>query len=105
MLAFTVLTFVMAGYATQTHMHIPAGGDAGDTVLGPAGHGKAPIPDDPARCPLCQEYLLAGAYLIPAPVVLPMPVSVAFEVQRLVRVLPFVATASHSWLGRAPPLI
>jgi hypothetical protein len=102
-LAFTLLAFVQAGYATQTHIHIPAVSGS-RTVLAPAGHGKAPVPDDPAHCPLCQEYLLAGAYLIPPPVILPLPAGVAFEVERLVCALPFVAAISHSWHGRAPPV-
>lgn len=103
-LAFTLLAFAQASYVTQTHIHIPADA-AGGTVLAPAGHGKAPLPDDPAHCPFCQEYLLAGAYLIPPPVVLPLPVSATFQVHRLVRALSFVAAISHSWHGRAPPLI
>jgi hypothetical protein len=103
-LAFTLLAFAQASYVTQTHIHIPAN-TAGDTVLAPAGHGKAPIPDDPAHCPFCQEYLTAGAYLIPPPIVLPLPALAAVELDRLVRSLPFIAAVSHSWHGRAPPPI
>jgi hypothetical protein len=103
LLVLTVLAFVQASYVTQTHIHIPAV-PAGTAALAP-GHGKAPLPDDPAHCPLCQEYLLSGAFFIPPPVILPVPASVAIAFPRLVRVLHFVATISHGWQGRAPPLI
>ncbi|HEX4160067.1 MAG TPA: hypothetical protein VHY79_16510 [Rhizomicrobium sp.] len=103
-LAFTLLAFAQAGYATQTHIHALAE-LPGHTTLAQPGHGKSPIPDDPAHCPLCQEYLLSGAYLIPPPVVLPPPAEAVFEAHRLLPALPFVAAASHSWRGRAPPLL
>lgn len=102
-LILSVLAFVQAGYVTQTHIHIPAV-PAGTATLVQSGHGKAPL-DDPAHCPICQEYLLSGAYFIPPPIVLPLPVSVATTVAQLVRVARIVAAFSHSWHGRAPPLI
>ena len=104
LLVFTVLVFLQASYVTQTHIHIPTV-PAGTAALAQTGHGKTPLPDDPAHCPLCQEYLLSGAYFIPAPVILPMPTSLAIALASVVRVPRFVATLSHSWHGRAPPLI
>jgi hypothetical protein len=104
LVVLTVLAFVQAGYVTQTHIHIPAV-PAGTAALGQTGHGKAPLPVDPAHCPLCQEYLLSGACFIPPPVILPVPTSLAITFPSLVRVLRFVATLSHSWHSRAPPLI
>jgi hypothetical protein len=104
LLILTVLVFVQASYVTQTHIHIPAA-PAGTAALVQTGHDKAPLPDDPAHCPLCQEYLLSGAYFIPPPVVLPVPASLAIAFPGLIRVFRFVATHSHSWHGRAPPLI
>ncbi|HLY04545.1 MAG TPA: hypothetical protein VKR31_02245 [Rhizomicrobium sp.] len=101
-LVFTLLAFVQAGYVTQTHIHIPAA-PSGSTISVQTG-GKAPLPDDPAHCPICQEYLLSGAYFTPPPIVLPLPVSVAATLASVVDVSRFVATLSHSWYGRAPPL-
>lgn len=103
LLAFTLLAFVQAGYVTQTHIHIPVA-PASAAVLGHAGLGKAPV-DDPEHCPLCQQYLISGAYLTPQPIVVPAPVSLANGVLSVVCVLGFVATLSHSWHGRAPPLV
>src|SRR5579862_2566142 len=93
--AFTVVAFVQAGYVTQTHIHIPAA-PSGPAVLVQTG-GKAPLPDDPAHCPLCREYLLSGAYFIPPPIILPLPVSVAAAFANVVRASRFVAAFSHSW--------
>ena len=102
-LAFTLVAFAQSGYFTQTHIHgapaLPA-----NSVVAKAGHSKLPAPDDPAHCPLCQEYLLAGAFLIPPPIILPTPSAAALEASRISRVVRFVAAASHSWHGRAPPL-
>ncbi|HEX3665750.1 MAG TPA: hypothetical protein VHU23_11010 [Rhizomicrobium sp.] len=102
LLAITVLAFAQAAYVTQTHLHAPARLSGNSAFMQP-GHGKVPAPDDPAHCPFCQEYLLAGAYVAPPPIVLPQPTAAAFEAYQLLHVLPFVAALSHSWHGRAPP--
>jgi hypothetical protein len=102
-LAFTLVAFAQAGYFTQTHIH-GAPALPGNSVVAQAGHSKPTVPDDPAHCPLCQEYLLAGAFLIPPPIILPTPSAAAFAASSIARVLPYVAVASHSWRGRAPPL-
>lgn len=102
LLVFTVLAFAQASFVTQTHIHIPA---VPATTLVQPGHGKAPLPDDPAHCPLCQEYLLSGAYFVPPPIILPLPAAATIRLPSLVHASRFVATLSHSWYGRAPPLI
>ncbi len=101
--ALTLLAFTQAGYVTQTHIHVAAA-TSGDVRSAQAGHGKTQVPDDPAHCPFCQEYLHAGAYVIPAPIVLPQPSAAAFATYRILHVLPFIGALSHSWHGRAPPL-
>jgi hypothetical protein len=105
LLVFTIAAFAQQSYLTQTHIHIPpalaAGG--GGAVLDGAGHGKTPSRDDPAHCPLCQEMLLAGAYLAPVAIVILPPLLPAFRIELAARELPFIAAASHSWHGRAPP--
>jgi hypothetical protein len=104
LLVLTVLAFVQASYVTQTHIHIlPV--PAGAAALVQPGHGKVPLPDDPAHCPFCQEYLLSGAYFTPPPIIVPVPASFAIIFPSFARTLRFVATLSHSWYGRAPPLI
>src|SRR5579871_5803631 len=102
-LTLSVLAFIQASYVTQTHIHVPAV-PAGAAALVQTGHGKVPL-DDPAHCPICQEYLLSGAYFIPPPIILPVPASFAIAFPTFDRTSRFVATLSHSWQGRAPPLI
>src|SRR5437016_3516998 len=75
-LALTLLAFAQAGYVTQTHVHVPA---PASKVAREKSRDRIPAPDDPQHCPFCQEYLLAGAYLFPAPVVLPLPIVTAVE--------------------------
>ena len=59
-LALTLLAFAQAGYVTQTHIHPQA--LASRSAAAETQHGKTPARDDPQHCPLCQEYLVAGAY-------------------------------------------
>jgi hypothetical protein len=101
-LALTLVAFAQAGYVTQTHIHPQAlaSRSAAETQ-----HGKTPARDDTQHCPLCQEYLVAGAYLIPAPVVLPLPVVGSVFNTFSPREFPFLVTLSHAWQGRAPPRI
>jgi hypothetical protein len=103
LLALTLIAFAQASFLTQTHLHAPVL-PASNVGQGQTGHGKVPLPDDPAHCPLCQEYVIAGAYVSPAAVVLPLPELTTFAVLDVVGALPFVAVASHDWRGRAPPL-
>jgi hypothetical protein len=102
-LTLTLLAFAQASFLTQTHLHPPVL-PSSKATQGLSGHGKLPQRDDPAHCPLCQEYVVAGAYLSPAAIVLPLPELTTFAVLHVVRALAHVASASHNWLGRAPPL-
>lgn len=107
LLAFTIAAFAQQSYLTQTHIHIPPAVAALDSgsVLGATGHGKTPSRDDPAHCPLCQEILIAGAYLTPVAIVILPPLLPAFRIELPAHELPFIAATSHAWHGRAPPQI
>lgn len=102
LLAFTLVAFAQASYVTQTHIHA-LDWQTSRSAASPNGH-KNPTPDDPAHCPLCQEYLIAGVYVAPGPVLLPLPLQVAVHIPQLVHDLLFVAVLSHAWYGRGPPL-
>lgn len=99
LLVLALAAFAQANYLTQTHIHLPPAFAAAQT-----GHQKSSPRDDPAHCPLCQEFLLAGAYLAPAPIILPLPADTAVPILFFASALPFVAVSSHAWRGRAPPL-
>jgi hypothetical protein len=115
---FVALTFVLQGYATQTHVHFSADRDTyvniSDGSIAKAtkalpsqkgDHGKLPSKDDPANCPLCQQILVAGAFVSPTtvavllPTLLPLPAPIVFAASNLFR------SISHSWRGRAPPAV
>ena len=116
--AFALLAFIFSGFATQTHIHIPAQSEQGFGVQQVAAQNvaakaapslnrdqkpSAPT-DDPARCPLCQEYLHSGAYVTPVPAVFPVPVLIATVAPFLIVPAAIIRAVSHSWYGRAPPL-
>jgi hypothetical protein len=67
---FALAVFLVQGIAVQIHIHglpVPVGlpGVAATSHLSAPGPASQD-PYDPANCPLCQEALHAGTYLIPA---------------------------------------
>jgi hypothetical protein len=64
-----------------------------------------PAPDNPATCPLCQEMLHSGSFVMPAAIGA-LPPGLAFSA-----VVPALAQRiglhflSHNWYGRAPPAV
>jgi hypothetical protein len=111
---FALLAFVFSGFATQTHIHIPAQSELGfaapqstaaKSSISHDREQKQPAPaDDPARCPLCQEYLHSGVFVTPVPVAFPLPVFCETVAPLLLVPLAVFQAVSHSWYGRAPPL-
>jgi hypothetical protein len=115
---FALLAFIVSGFATQTHIHIPAPAEPGfgaqpvaaqklaakdSASLNREQKQRAPA-DDPTRCPLCQEYLHSGAYVAPIPATLPLPILTVTVTPLLVASVAIIRAVSHSWYGRAPPL-
>jgi hypothetical protein len=98
------LAFAVQSFAVQTHIH-----GQPVTALGHITHVSVPAgpapqdPFDPANCPLCQEMLHAGVYVVPVAadfLVILNAVALAPEFT----VLPHAATErQHSWQSRAPP--
>jgi len=113
---FFLLTFLLQGYATQAHVHFHVAPSSGisDRSIGfgdlakvsgsrQRDHDGAPSKDGPDTCPLCQEALIAGAYVSPPLPVLPTP-SVSTAIASVASTAAAVSRAvSHSWHGRAPP--
>ena len=113
----TLAVFVLQSYVVQTHIHFAASPDLGtiaasrhvdvskaNTASTPAHEKDRNAPsDDPARCPLCQEFLHAGHYLAPAPV-LALLLTVDVAPKALLRAIAVtISPVSHDWHGRAPP--
>ncbi|HEX4304244.1 MAG TPA: DUF2946 family protein [Rhizomicrobium sp.] len=114
--SLVLLAFAFQTYAVQTHIHVePASVNAGtqlasvsakaaSTVASLDRDRQVPAPlDDAAHCPLCQEFLHAGAYLTPVPAALILPITIAVVAPLLSAPVTIIHTVSHAWRGRAPP--
>jgi hypothetical protein len=112
---FVFLAFAFQSYVTQTHIHFA--GESAVNIFAPieksTAHAiktpgkqnpdKYPPADDPANCPICQEVMHSGAYVMPDFVAMVLP-SQPVSIVPLVITLPAVIeTISHAWQGRAPP--
>jgi hypothetical protein len=102
----SLLAFVWQGFVTGAHVHpwpvTPASiaAQAGPEVL-PVEASKPVLP--PAECPICHAAALAGHYLPPQPIVVPIVV-VSLAWGACVVLAACVHDArSHGWHSRAPP--
>ena len=100
LVTLTLVVFAQAGYLTQTHIHPAA---LAGHAAAEASPNKTPARDDSQHCPICQEYLLAGTYLIPPPLIL--LVANLGAIQTLVLPDEVLSTVrfSYGWQSRAPP--
>ena len=102
---FALFAFVFQGYLIQTHIHIPGATGAVADIFdgGPPSKDKAPGKNDPANCPLCQQFASAGHYVTPAAAAILLP-SLSVSVIEVAAAAPrFLTAVSHNWRGRAPP--
>ena len=106
LVAFMLLTLVIQGYATQTHLHKQNGStvSAALTAGGSPKHDNFPVNDDPANCPVCQQILHAGQFVAPAWLLPFLILAATSTIEITTAVLPHYDTVSHSWRGRGPPL-
>lgn len=101
---FALIVFTVQGIATQTHIH-------GDplTAFDHVTHASAPTqptsqdPYDPSNCPLCQEALHSGAYVIPASAQFIVLLSAVAVAPFFAHLSPAATQSQHSWQSRAPP--
>jgi Protein of unknown function (DUF2946) len=112
--AFALFAFLFSGFATQTHIHIPAQAAldqhaAVETAAKASAslerdqQPRAPA-DDFDHCPLCLDFLAFGAYVAPVPFALPLPILTATELPALTRSITVLRAVAHNWRSRAPPL-
>lgn len=110
--AFALFSFLISGFAAQTHIHLtaPAGalaiadGAPASKIALNRDHKAPALPDDPAHCAFCQELLVAGSYVAPTPFVIPLPVQIATVVPMMTETVSVIQAFSHGWRGRGPPL-
>jgi hypothetical protein len=111
-----LFSFTVQSYLTQTHIHIPpalahlgvVGGVAGKAPASKASNipkDKYPASEDPANCPLCQEIMHAGLYVVPAAAALVLPTVAAVVAVPFIETVTHFRAPSHIWQGRAPPVI
>lgn len=114
---FVFLAFSFQSYVTQTHIHFaheaavnifaPIEKSAPATKAAPGKHNpdKYPPADDPANCPICQEVMHTGAFVMPDFVALLLPSQPVSIVPAVITLPAIIKTISHGWQGRAPPRI
>jgi hypothetical protein len=103
---FALAAFMVQGLAVQIHIHGLAAQPtylAGSTQLAAPSAPHSQDPFDPANCPLCQEALHAGSYIVPA-------ATEIFVLLNAVAVAPAFTLAPRpaaeprqGWQSRAPP--
>lgn len=100
-LATLLAVVLVQAIAVEAHLHFaPQASSWGAQVAQPAPRGSD---DGAANCPLCQEAATAGAYLLPAAIVLP-PAPAVFPWPAPAAVAEFALPApARGWLSRAPP--
>ena len=113
---FVVLAFLFQSLLTQTHVHLLTDHDSGFAVaLGgnsdlaksssqERDHNKLPSKDAPDNCPLCQQILIAGAFLSPSTVAVALPTQLSFVPPTALVSPGSFRAVSHSWYGRGPPI-
>lgn len=100
-----VLTaFAFQSYLVQVHIHgLPHAFVIAKQETSVSTPDGSKAPPDADHCLLCQEYLHAGIYLLPAAAAV-LPSAVAVSLVRLVAVKTADGISpSHIWISRAPP--
>ena len=109
-LAITLLAliaFAFQSYLVQTHIHgLPqsvAAASSNQQVAQASQNDKVPAKPDQTNCPLCQDSLRAGNYLLPPAIAALPPTLVVTAI--LIAIIPSLAakSVSHTWQSRGPP--
>jgi hypothetical protein len=110
------LAFAFQSYVTQTHIHFAhetavnifapvEKGAAATKAPGKQNPDKYPPADDPANCPICQEVMHSGAFVMPDFVALLLPSQPVSIVPAVITLPAIIETISHGWQSRGPPRI
>ena len=101
-----LIAFGLQGYLVQTHIHgLPLSVVvASDQHTSSASSQKAPTDGGELKCPLCQDSVRAGNYLLPA-TISALPPTLAVKAILVNAASLFASKAiSHIWQSRGPPL-
>jgi hypothetical protein len=117
-----LLALAIQGFVVQTHIHIAAEVSArasqaqavaADEAAFPSAAAvqkqlpadRYPVKEDPANCPLCQEFHGHGQFVMPMAALFALPVTENFTPVVSRHAAPAIFTPSHHWRGRAPPSV
>jgi hypothetical protein len=98
-----LFVFSLQSYFIATHIHPPSVGQ----IVASGGHSHSPAPIDkenPDDCPICQAVALAGSFIVPAIIVLPIAVLVTDVAPPAALASSLASRHRHSWQSRAPPV-
>ena len=101
-----LIAFGLQGYLVQTHIHgLPLSVVVANGQHSPsASSQKAPTGNSELKCPLCQDSIRAGNYLLPA-AISALPPTLAVQAVLASAASLFASNAiSHIWQSRGPPL-
>ena len=101
-----LITFAFQSYLVQTHIHgLPHSVvAASDQHTSSATSQKAPIDRGELKCPLCQDSVRAGNYLLPAAISALPPTFAVKAILVDAASLSASKAISHIWQSRGPPL-
>jgi hypothetical protein len=97
-----LILFAISNIAVQSHVH---GSAAAFHKNGPsASNPSNPADNDTQSCPLCQEFLAGGSFVLPGAILVVLPALVG-SIEMPVLVQRIGHPAAHDWRGRAPPAL
>ena len=99
-----IASLLIHATVVQTHVHFIGPSRVAAAASGAQSVRAAPAGgEDTGECPLCQEMAMAGAYLLPAAIVLPLPPALLVWVEATALHEFGLRSRAHGWLSRAPP--
>lgn len=104
--AVLLVIFTLANYAVQTHVHgnPVSQSPAAFTQIAAAPSTGSPADRDEQSCPLCQEFVSGGNFLVPAPLIV-FPILLVSDTVLTAFAYVGQHSRSHSWQGRGPPSV
>ena len=113
---FALVVFALQSYVVQTHVHLLPEIRTGFAIANkntPSNaqsapsekheHDRHPPSDDPDHCPICQEILYFGSFVMPFLPTLAPPVTIAAPASCIIFVRTIVKVTAHNWFCRGPP--
>jgi len=98
-----LFVFLLQSYFIATHIRLSPSAQ----LVVSSGHSHIPAPvdkQDPDDCPICQAFALAGSFIVPTIIVLPVAVLITRATRPAAPDSTLELYRRHNWQSRAPPL-